>query len=84
MLRCSSVIIIVVYIYGHTVPSGNTYSKWALLKATTSDVFGSEIDVCATCRKREIVVGQAEEELWNTWFHERRLALLHRYKQQCS
>ena len=79
-MRCSSVIVTVVYIYGDTVPSGLTSSKWALLKATTSDVFGSEIDVCATSRKREIVVGQAEEELRDTWFYKRKSAPVNRHR----
>jgi len=52
--------------------------------ASTSDVFGLEIDICATGRKWRIVGGQAEEELWDTCCHKRRSALVCGYRQQCS
>lgn len=55
-----------------------------LCMIASSDVFGLKVDVCATGRKREIVGGQADEELRDTWYHKRRSAILHGYRQDCS
>jgi hypothetical protein len=60
------------------------HSKGTFRVASTSDVFGLEVDVCATGRKWRVVGGQAEEELRYTWFHKRRSALVHQCRQQCS
>jgi hypothetical protein len=59
-------------------------SKRKFRVATTSDVFGLKVDVCATGRKREIIGGQADEELRDTWNHKPRSALVHEYRQDCS
>lgn len=81
---CSSIIVVIVYIYGQTVPSGTTSSVLTLCMIASSDVFGLEVDVCAAGRKREIVGRQADEELRDTWHHKRRSALVHGYRQDCS
>ena len=60
---CSSVIVVIVYIYGQTVPSGITSPVLTLCMIASSDVFRLKVDVCTTSREREIVGGQAEEEL---------------------
>ena len=67
-----SIIIKVVYIFGLTTPRETNPSAWVPCMTTTSDVFGSKIDVGATGRKREIVGGQAEEELRDAWLQKRR------------